>query len=271
MIEQFRIAMQTAGLDPPSELLADGALHRYASGGDRSKNSWYILFGDDLPAGKFGCWKRGFSKVWCSKTHQHLDPGEKVRYASKMEAAKHLRDVELSRLQRECRSWCVDAWKEAKDATSECPYIKRKSIRSYGLKSFMDTLLVPVMDMNGIIHGLQFIAPDGSKKFKTGTAKNGKFFKIGKSKDNTVIICEGYATGASIHQATGHAVLVAFDSGNLLPVAHNVRTKYPNMKIIIAGDNDSETPGNPGLTKATEAAQAVGGLLAIPVFDGGTP
>jgi putative DNA primase/helicase len=85
---------------------------------------------------------------------------------------------------------------------------------------------------------LQFIAPDGCKVFKTGTNKAGHFFKIGRSKDNTVIICEGYATGASIHQATGHAVVVAFDAGNLSPVAQGIRLKFPDMKIIIAADDD---------------------------------
>ncbi|MFZ3156994.1 MAG: hypothetical protein WA124_05745, partial [Smithella sp.] len=70
--------------------------------------------------------------------------------------------------------------------------IKQKSVNAYGLKSFKDSLLIPVRDIAGNIHSLQFIAPDGCKVFKTGTNKAGHFFKIGRSKDNTVIICEGY-------------------------------------------------------------------------------
>ena len=113
---------------------------------------------------------------------------------------------------------------------------------------------------------MQFIYPDGSKKFKTGTNKTGHFYKIGKSKNNTVLICEGYATGASLHQATGHCVVIAFDAGNLLAVAQVIRAKCSDYKIIICADDDHTTEGNPGLTKATEAARAVGGLLAVPVF-----
>jgi putative DNA primase/helicase len=267
MIE-FLEAMKNAGIEPPSEIVADSCLHRFTIPGDkaRSNNGWYILHSDEPAAGAFGCWKRGISETWCGKTHQTMTPEEKAAYASKMDAVKRLREAEREKIQTECRQWCADAWAKAKDATSENPYLKRKSVNAYGVKSFKDSLLIPVRDMAGTIHGLQFIAPDGYKVFKTGTNKTGHFFKIGQSKDNTVIICEGYATGASIHNATGHAVVIAFDSGNLLPVAEVIRAKFPEMKIIIAGDDDHATEGNPGLTKATETARAVNGLLAVPVF-----
>jgi putative DNA primase/helicase len=123
-----------------------------------------------------------------------------------------------------------------------------------------------VRSLDNTLHGLQFISPDGSKKFKTGTVKQGHFHLIGKPVDSTMIICEGYATGASIHQATGHAVLVAFDAGNLKPVAESIHKQRPQLKMIIAADDDHATDGNPGLTKATEAARAVGGSLASPSF-----
>lgn len=195
-----------------------------------------------------------------------MTPAEKATYAAKMEALKRQRDEERDRVQAECRAWCSDAWAKAKDADNQNPYLQRKGVHAYGLKSFNDTLLLPVMDMAETIHGLQFISPDGSKKFKTGTNKTGHFFKIGKSKDKTVLICEGYATGASIYQATGHCVVVAFDAGNLKPVAETIRAKYPDCKIIICADDDYGTEGNPGLTKARAAAQSIGGKLAVPVF-----
>ena len=77
-------------------------------------------------------------------------------------------------------------------------------------------------------------------------------------------MCEGFATGASIHECTGHAVAVAFNAGNLEAVAVALRNKYPTLKIILAADDD-QTPGNPGMTKATAAVQAAGGILAVPV------
>jgi putative DNA primase/helicase len=82
----------------------------------------------------------------------------------------------------------------------------------------------------------------------------------------TICIAEGYATGASIHEATGYHAIVAFDAGNLLSVAEAIRAKHPAAKIILCADDDAETEGNPGLTAATRAAKAVRGLLAIPSF-----
>lgn len=79
-------------------------------------------------------------------------------------------------------------------------------------------------------------------------------------------ICEGYATAASIYKATGWAVAVAFDAGNLTPVAKALHEKYPDQKIIVCADNDIKTLGNPGVARAREAAAAVGALVAIPAF-----
>ena len=83
---------------------------------------------------------------------------------------------------------------------------------------------------------------------------------------NVLYIVEGFATGASIHAATGEAVAVAFNAGNLIPVAQALREKFPDLKLVLCADDDHRTPGNPGLTKATEAAIAVNGWLAMPEF-----
>ena len=84
-------------------------------------------------------------------------------------------------------------------------------------------------------------------------------------------IVEGFATGATINEATGYAVAVAFNAGNLEAVARAMRAKFPDLILIICADDDYQTDGNPGLTKATAAARAVGGLLALPVFDADRP
>jgi putative DNA primase/helicase len=79
-----------------------------------------------------------------------------------------------------------------------------------------------------------------------------------------VIICEGFATAATLHEQTGSRVYLAFTANNLLSVARIVKEKLPNAEIVLAADNDTETAGNPGLTKATEAAAAVGGSVIAP-------
>lgn len=266
MIGQFRQAMQNAGLEPPAEIIPDGKLNRFSMGNDKSKNSWYAFYSDEPAAGAFGCWKRGITETWCSKSNQIMTPEEKAAHTAKMDAMKRQREEERQHVQAECRALCAETWEKAKFATNDNPYLKRKGVNAYGVKALEDTLLISVQDIDSNIHGIQFIYPDGTKKFKTGTNKARHFFTIGQTKDNTIIISEGYATGASIHQATGHAVIVAFDAGNLLPVANAIRSKFPDMKIIVAADDDHATESNPGLTKATEAAKAVNGFWAVPVF-----
>lgn len=125
-------------------------------------------------------------------------------------------------------------------------------------------LIVPMRD-GGVIHSLQFIGTDSDKLFLSGGDVKACYFGIGKP-NGTLCIAEGYATGASIHEATGFAVAIAFNAGNLLPVAKAIRAKFPDMRLIVCGDDDVTTEGNPGLTKARASAQAVGGLIAIPDF-----
>jgi putative DNA primase/helicase len=116
-----------------------------------------------------------------------------------------------------------------------------------------------------VLHGLQFILPDGKKRFLKGTAVAGCYHAIGKP-NGKILIAEGFATGATLHEVTGNAVACAFSAGNLKPVTEALRRKYPNTVLIICADDDHATDGNPGLTNAVEAAQAVNGFLAIPRF-----
>ena len=104
-----------------------------------------------------------------------------------------------------------------------------------------------------------------NKRFLSGGKVTGGFCQIG-SKSDSIVICEGFATGASIHEATGLVVAVAFHSGNLLPVSRAIREKFPNHKLIIAADDDWKNKDNTGIKKAKEAASSVGGYLAIPKF-----
>jgi len=267
-LEVFKQAMIDVGIEPPVDIITDGTLQRFTVAGDRtgSKNGWYVFHADDPAAGSFGCWKRSISKTWCSKTLHNMTTAEKAAYQAKVEAMNRQQEDGRQRIHAECQAWCVEAWNKANDATSDHPYLKHKGIQAYGLKTSTDTLLVPIQDIDGTIHGVQFIRPNGFKKFKFGTDKVGHFFKIGGNENKSIIICEGYATGATINQAIGSTVFIAFDAGNLLPVAKAIRSNYSDEKIIIAADDDFATEGNPGKTKATEAAEAVGGYLAVPVF-----
>jgi putative DNA primase/helicase len=115
--------------------------------------------------------------------------------------------------------------------------------------------------------GFRFIAPDGTKRLLAGAEKRGNFIEVaGHWRGADVIaIAEGFATAMSASALLEpDATLAAVDAGNLRPAAEAVRAARPDAHIIIAADDDRVTPGNPGLTKAREAARAVGGEVIRP-------
>jgi putative DNA primase/helicase len=154
------------------------------------------------------------------------------------------------------------------------PYLAAKRIAApAGVRQMVDLLMVPMREPeHGAIVNVQWIAPNGDKKFMRGARSAGCRFTIGRpaSPDARVLICEGMATGATLHAALGHPVVVAFSADNLMPVALSVRDRFPQAEIVIAADNDRFTRSpidNPGLTRGRAAAIAVGGLLMYPPDD----
>ena len=181
------------------------------------------------------------------------------------------------------------------------PLQSRRAITTHGLRVYRGDLTIadkgcdgaltmPLRDSTGEVHSLQFITASGDKLFLPGGAKSGHYFAIGKATAARLVIAEGYATGASIHEATGDAVAIAIDAGNLEPVTRALREKFPEAEIIIAADDDARTicgehkrlgltlaepisadrPArckcNPGLMHAIAAARAVGAHVALPLF-----
>ena len=270
-IDQFRAAISAAGVTPPDVIEGDGALHRFSTNSKATdKSGWYALHTDGVPAGTFGCWRRGLQSTWCSKSDTAMTEAERHAHRQRIKAMQEQRDADLVQRQHDARLTAQALWEQAAQAPASHPYLARKGIQPHGVREFGDRLLLPLRDTSGTLHSLQTIAPDGSKRFHAGGRIKGCYFGLGKPQD-TLVVCEGSATGASIHECTGHAVAVAFNAGNVLEVAQSLRSKYPELQIILAADDDHLTDGNPGLTKATEAAQAAGGLLAVPVFSDGRP
>ena len=171
-------------------------------------------------------------------------------------------------------------------APDDHPYLARKGVSSHGLRvgawewvdqstgevhSSPGYLIIPLRDRQKQVHSLQFIDPSGkNKRYLADGAKQGHFFAIGAPRKHAgqpvFVLAEGYATAASVHEATGHLVLTCFDAGNLLPVAQAIRARQPDAILIIAADNDIWTQGNPGMTAAHKVAEAVGALVCAPPF-----
>lgn len=269
-IDQFRQAIAAAGLTPPDTINDDGAIHRFSTNGKpRDDSGWYILHTDGITAGAFGDWREGLQSTWCAKSDSTMTESEREAYRQRIKSMQAQRKAELIQRQQQAQTDAARRWKAAAKCTQH-DYPRRKGIKPHGVKVEGDNLVIPMRDKAGTLHSLQTIAPDGSKLFMPGGRVKGCYHAIGKPA-GVLIVCEGYATGASIHEATGHAVAVAFNAGNLDAVALALRSKYPAIEIIIAADDDHLTAGNPGMTKATAAAQAVAGFLAVPTFPADRP
>lgn len=269
-IEQFRQAICNAGLSAPDTLIDDGSIHRFStSGKPRDESGWYVLHGDGIAAGAFGCWREGLESKWCAKSDTAMTQAERDTHRARTAAMKAQRDAEQTQRQQRAREATTVMLGNASPVQVH-DYLTGKGIRPHGVKSDGVRLLIPMRDTANILHSLQTIAPGGDKRFQPGGRVTGCYFSIG-TPDGVLIVCEGFATGASLHECTGHAVAVAFNAGNLKPVAVALHSKFPALKIIVAADDDHRTDGNPGMTKAKAAAQAVGGVLAVPMFAASRP
>jgi putative DNA primase/helicase len=269
-MRQFTRAMEDSGLSIHNgEVVGDGALHRARAVGDRagSLNLWYVLHLDDKPFGAFGSWKTGQSCTWTASRPETMTPAERGALAARIAEAKRARDAEQVKVQAEAAARAARLWRKSRPASNQHPYLARKCVQAYGIRLLGHSLVIPLRDVSGQLHSLQFIMPGGEKRFITGGRKRGCYYAIGRPVD-ALCIAEGYATAATIYEATGHATACAFDAGNLEPVARALRGKFPGLRLILCADNDQETENNPGVRYAESAARAVRGLLAVPTFEG---
>ena len=164
-------------------------------------------------------------------------------------------------------------WNAAKPAPANHPYLVMKGIRPYGIRVHHDGRLVVPIYRDGVLVSVEFIDEHGDKKYLKDSAVKGGSFVLGDlTHASTFLIGEGLATCASVHEATNLPVIVAFDAGNLKPVAVRIRAEHQNTTICIVADNDiKDGKKNDGVLAAKAAAQAIGGLVAIaPELDGKT-
>lgn len=268
--QEFARKLEDLGLDLRGELpVLDGRTHRVPVLAKNGKglDGAYCLHGDGIPAG----WAQNHitgELIKLRATGVVLAPEERER--QQRERAERLREAEAERraAYEAAASRCKDMWDRFADVT-DAPYLEAKGVEAFGLKQDGLNLIIPVRNVDGEMRGFQAIAPDGQKAFARGIEKKGNFHLIGEDKElsqGEILLCEGYATGASLHMATDMPVAVAFDAGNLRAVAEAIRERHPNAAIIICADNDHTRENNVGVEKAKEAAQAVGGIAVIPEF-----
>lgn len=272
--------------------LVFGKLTRVPAEGDRKgdRTGWYVVHeyrtekGDLLIFGSYGCWRMGESlKIKCKGAR--LSAEEREVMAARQEEARRKAAEVAERAAARAAKRAQSMWDKL-PASGKSAYLERKQVVGFGVRFAprSGAVLVPMRNAQSRLVGLQVIYPErqadiGRDKtyWPYGLAKEGAFHLIGPHPEpgEAILVCEGYATGASLHLATGLCVAVCFDAGNLLPVGKTLRQTFPARPLVFCADDDWKTvrqgtqdPWNVGREKADNAATVLGGQVVFPVFSG---
>lgn len=187
---------------------------------------------------------------------------DKQRLQWQEDAIRRQQAADAERLERDqrCANDAATLWAHGEPARAHA-YLQRKGVQAHGIRQRCRLLLVPMLDAEGALWNVQKINSAGDKRFMPGR-KKGLFHLIG-TPGETLALAEGYATAATVHESTGWPVAVAFDAGNLAPVAEALARVYPYARFVVCADHDPA-----GLKGARAAAQAVGGYVIAPHAEG---
>ncbi|MCR5347156.1 MAG: AAA family ATPase [Fretibacterium sp.] len=253
----------------PESVVLDGNLRRFRTSGDKGseKSGWYVLFGSGVPAGAFGNWRTGESFRWRAIRTEPLSAGESALLEEHYRLARAKRDASILQRQERAARTCREIWNQAPEALDSHPYLQKKKVRNHGLRSTGDGRLIMPVFIGQEITSLQYIGADGKKEFHYGGRAAGGFFRIPawKPAADICFVAEGYATAASVHEATGCEVWVGLNAGNLFRVGQTLREARPGADIVFVGDNDLSGTGQ---RAAEAAAEAAGGRVIIPPVTG---
>ena len=313
-LRAFGLVVDVLNVGPAPQ---SGGLWRCKVEGDAEKRGWYLLHefrpdnGEVLLVGSYGVWRgneQNTQKV--ELTRRELSADQKAALKAKIAADQKAAEAARKKDNARAAEAAGQLWRAAAHEGTSA-YLARKQIKAHGVRFTGDGLTIsvgendhrsieggqivlPLCDVSGRVHGVQLIR--GEKKhgrdkdfWPAGMAKKGHFFLIG-APTWICLVAEGYATAASLHEATGLPVAVAIDAGNLRPVAEALRKRYPRIKFLICGDDDHvqkcracgeptvvavaecahcgkpHEQINPGLDAASSAALAVGGSWMGPTF-----
>lgn len=251
-----------------SEIVPTEKWKDYQLAGDKNgkKKGYYILKIDGAYiSGACGDRRTGETFQYHNRPTKQLTDEERRAYAKRRDADRRERERQEAQRQSAAAVKSKARWDAAKPAEQH-PYLERKGISGEGARvDDKGMLLIPLYSDNKL-WSIQTIDKDGVKMFPAGGRKKGCFCPIAAAGDtkDTLYICEGFATGATLRAATGGAVVVAFDAGNLKPVAEAMRKKYPDAVIVICADNDHGKQRNAGIEGAKAAVAVCGGLVVAP-------
>lgn len=293
---EFKAALIAAGLVIADKELPkmDGQMHRVPVIGDKKgqRSGAYVGYTNEHPAGFIQNHLRGTKENWKSeRPTQSLSPQERARMMQESEDRRAERLAAQLVTYEKTATAIAERLEQMPAAVPQHPYLAAKGVLPMGLRQFdggpirvppddpqpmpfgrKGDLVVPYCDADGKVWGAQCIGSDGRKSLPKGARLAGCFHMIGDLNGaRAVTIAEGFSTAATIHQATGLPVAVAFNANNLRAVAEAIKERHPDVIQLIAGDNDHrrELEGRPnvGKEKAEEAARQVGAVAISPKFE----
>lgn len=270
-VGEFRSHIATFGLEV-GDLMADGKIHRFG----KNKNGWYVMFLDtDGAGGAFGDWGQGIDEKWSSfEKNDQCDPNRMARVMAQIEESKRKNEEEKIKRAAAAVVEAEKLWSNGNDVIKFHPYLIKKQVPGVGLKREHEAnnLLVPMYAPGQKLVGIQRIMEDGSKKFLPGSTVKGSCCYLRGTINDRLYVCEGYATGESIHMATGRTVFIAFNANNLINVCKQVMSKT-SVPVIVCGDDDvwttrnDGTPYNAGRIAAEECRTRLGCEIVFPLFE----
>jgi putative DNA primase/helicase len=261
-IDSFKEAMISAIGYAPAQIDTSGKLNRFSTNGKSlDKAGYYGFFLDPIPAGYYGDFRTGVKQNWIATYQERVSPQILAEARRKVAAIREQSRLERDAIAKRAQAKAYADWSSAIPASHAHPYLLKKQIQAHGVRLLGDKLIIPLVDFDGVLHSYQTIAPTGEKRFLAGGRKKGLFYVMGSDRleNEIAILCEGFATGASIfdmHQCK-RPVLIAFDAGNLQAVAEAYRARYPYTRLHIYADDDRAKPINTGLNAALAVAHAV--------------
>jgi phage/plasmid primase-like uncharacterized protein len=265
-VEEFRHTIERAGLMPPS-VIPLGKVTRFPGVGKSNGNkSGWVWLSEDGQGGAFGDWASGLSDTWHAQHDHAMTAAERAAHTRRVAELRRIREEEEANQHAEAAKRAQTIWNQAAPAPEAHPYLTRKRIQPHDLRvDDENRLIVPVLIANTLA-SLQFINTEGAKQFLPGGKVKGGAFTFGEvTKGSPILLCEGFATAASLYEATALPVAVAFSAGNLTPVAEPLRQQCPTATIILCGDHDLSGIGQ---REARKAADAVSGVVVLPEVPG---
>lgn len=266
---------ESLGLIVDSFIL-DGAWHsvKATNGVKTKKSGTYCLSELTLKSGKVAVLGMLFN--WLTGEEERLtldgltDITEEELEEAKRRARRAAEEAKKAKAaaQQETAERAQKAWDKLPTG-GKSDYLNAKKVKPHGIRFARGKIVVPARDMNGKLWNLQWIDPDGSKKFMSNGAVRGRFHLIGLPSgvlSDIIFVVEGYATGATLHEVKGWPIAIAFNATNLLPVAQVLHEAYPDALIVICSDQDIYNGYEQAFIKEKDITPAVRDQVALLKF-----